>query len=54
MLNPKLEILNTKQTQMFKTQKSGTKEEQIMEERSLSKEGTELTTMFVSIVERLK
>jgi len=31
MLNPKLEILNSKQTQILKTQSSESKEEQFME-----------------------
>jgi hypothetical protein len=53
MLNPKLETLNSKQTQMFKTQNSES-EEQIMGKRSLIKEATELTKIFGSIVEKSK
>jgi hypothetical protein len=53
MLNPKLETLNSKQTQMFKTENSES-EEQIMGKRSLIKEATELTKIFGSIVEKSK
>jgi hypothetical protein len=44
MSNPKLEILNSKQTQMSKTQ----------EKHDLIKESTELMKIFGSIVEKLK
>jgi hypothetical protein len=54
MLNPKLETLNSKQTQMSKTQNSKSKEEQIMGKRSLIKEATELTKIFGSIVGKSK
>jgi hypothetical protein len=54
MLNPKLETLNSKQTQISKTQNSESKEEQIMGKWNLIKEATELTKTFASIVKRWK
>jgi len=54
MLNPKLKILNSKQTQMSKTQNSGSEEEKIMGKRSLTKETTDFQKILGSIVEKSK
>jgi hypothetical protein len=52
--NPKLETLNSKQAQMSKTQNSESKEEQIMEKRSLTKEMRDFRKILGPIVEKSK